>query len=581
MKQIIANILQLLVVCCTGCTPTAPYPLAMQQAENCMNTRPDSALYLLQTLEDSLSSFPEETRMYYHLLCIQAKDKEYINHTDDSLINRIVDFYENRNEANKLMMAYYYQGSVYRDMNDAPRALKAFQQAVDISTPDNDLLPKAYNQMGSLFMYQGLYDEAIKVNRKNIELYTKSGKPNKASFALRDIARMYNAKGFQDSTLIYYEAAYHKALSDSDFTRYYDILGEYGGFNYKIGNTEKAKISLLIAEKNLYTPNKHHIYLRLGNIYSDAKQWDSAYYFFNKTLKGEDLYSKYYAYKDLSKIEFSQNNPTKAFEYLTKHTVLKDSIDYITQTEAIAKINSLYNYQHTEKKNALLELNEAKNKITILILLLILSAILVISISFISLQKKKSREIVEQTKKIKEIEKRKYQKSLTAFFENNKKMTELDQLLKDAQKKNNQLKQELILTQKEILSLRNKEIVASNNEQELRIATFQQTSAYLLLQRAASDSSIKITDKDWEQISLHLNLTYPEFTEHLYQLYPQLSTIEIRICWLVKLSFSPAEISRLLLRTKPAISNARVRLYKKIHKTDGSGEMFDNFIRRL
>ena len=104
-----------------------------------MNARPDSALKMLQELEDSISIYPEETRMYWHLLTIQAKDKQYIVHTSDSLINSIVEFYERYGDKEKLMMAYYYQGSVYRDMNDAPRALKCFQKAIEINIPHNDL----------------------------------------------------------------------------------------------------------------------------------------------------------------------------------------------------------------------------------------------------------------------------------------------------------------------------------------------------------------------------------------------------------------------------------------------------------
>lgn len=197
----------------------------MLEAEKCMNTRPERALELLQYLEDSLSSLPEETQMYYHLLCIQAKDKQYITHTSDSLINRIVEFYENRDDTDKRMMAYYYQGSTYRDMNDAPRALKSYQQAIDISSPDNELLPKVYSQMGNLFAYQGLYDESIEVNRKQMNFYTKRGELNKTSFALRDIARMHDAKNQKDSALTYYKKACNTALTNRDSSIYYHILG--------------------------------------------------------------------------------------------------------------------------------------------------------------------------------------------------------------------------------------------------------------------------------------------------------------------------------------------------------------------
>ena len=125
-----------------ACEQHTDYPPAMQQAEKLMDARPDSALHLLQGMADTLTMLPDEAQMYYHLLTIQAKDKQYITHTNDSLINRIVAFYEDLDDKERLMMAYYYQGSTYRDMNDAPRALKAFQQALDLNVPITTCKPR-------------------------------------------------------------------------------------------------------------------------------------------------------------------------------------------------------------------------------------------------------------------------------------------------------------------------------------------------------------------------------------------------------------------------------------------------------
>ena len=59
----------------TACGRHTVYPSAMQQAEALMNTRPDSALTLLEAMADTFAMLPEETRMYHQLLTIQAKDK--------------------------------------------------------------------------------------------------------------------------------------------------------------------------------------------------------------------------------------------------------------------------------------------------------------------------------------------------------------------------------------------------------------------------------------------------------------------------------------------------------------------------
>ena len=140
MKRTILHIMLLgIAIFWASCNNSAPYPHTLQQAESLMNARPDSALHLLAGMADSLAMLPEETQMYHHLLTIQAKDKQYITHTSDSLINRIVSFYEDYGDNERLMMAYFYQGSVYRDMNDAPRALKAFHQAIDAGKDTKNL----------------------------------------------------------------------------------------------------------------------------------------------------------------------------------------------------------------------------------------------------------------------------------------------------------------------------------------------------------------------------------------------------------------------------------------------------------
>ena len=66
--------------------------------------------------------------MYYWLLAVKASDKCYVPHTSDSLMKAVVHYYENHGTPAQRMEAYYYLGSVYRDMQDAPRALNFFNR---------------------------------------------------------------------------------------------------------------------------------------------------------------------------------------------------------------------------------------------------------------------------------------------------------------------------------------------------------------------------------------------------------------------------------------------------------------------
>ena len=90
--------------------------------------------------------------MYYALQKIKADDKCYVTHTTDSVIRAVVRYYTDAGDPDLLMETYYYLGSVYRDMGDAPRAVEAFQKVVDIGQESGseryDLLGRSYEQRG-------------------------------------------------------------------------------------------------------------------------------------------------------------------------------------------------------------------------------------------------------------------------------------------------------------------------------------------------------------------------------------------------------------------------------------------------
>ena len=574
----------ILLTCFSACKRPA-YPPVMQQAEALMETRPDSALYLLEGMADTLAMLPDEARMYWHLLTIQAKDKHYITHTDDSLINRIVEFYEDSGDKDRLMLAYFYQGSVYRDMNDAPRALKAFQQAVDLNVPNLDLLAKAYNQMGTLFMYQGLHDEVIRVNRKAMELYVSLGKRNRISYFLRDIARMYSAKKMADSALFYYKEACQTALADGDSVRYYGIWGELGGYYYEIGKIDKAKQILKQTEHSIYIRNKSHIYYILGNLYHHTQKWDSAYYYNMKVLEVGNINKVYSSHIELAILESRKGKYQEAIQYLWKAVELNDSIQDTTQTEAIAKINSLYNYQHTEEKNAQLKIEKEKQKFWILLFCTISICSLALSGINIILQKEKKKELLEKTEEKRKQDEQKYNSSLEAIKDNEQKIAKLEKSLEEKKTANDLLQQKLAKVQQEKLKAQNEVIKRWNEEQKLRLMAFKNSEVYKELLQASKEKEFNMTpishpDK-WMTIQENIDSIYPGFTERLCKLCPSLSDKDLQVCYLTKIGMSPSDISRVLKQSRQAITNTRKRIMQKMGNLTAEKSNFDDFIEEF
>lgn len=552
-----------------------PYPAVMQQAADCLADYPDSALTLLGTLPDKIKGEPEDIRMYYHLLTVKAKDKCYIRHTSDSLINAVVAYYEKEGDNDRLMEAYYYQGSVYRDMGDVPRAIKAFQQAIDAGEGSHNLtlLGQTYGQMGTLFAYQDLYDESLDAKRKALHYYTLQKDSGRSVYALRDIARMFDAKEDMDSAICYYGKAHELAERIHHDRQADDILSELGCLYNAFGKVDVAKQILLSL-----TVKRTNALLALGLLYQETNQPDSMEYFLKEVMLSGNIYQKQSAYKALSRLEESKGNYQNAFAHALRAQEYSDSIALVTQTEAVKKIQSLYDYRHTEQENIhLLHKNQDYfQKLVILVLLFIL--FIFIALYLMHRIKQNKQAAIEQERRLRLLKEYQYEQSLSRMEENNEKQKALQMLLEKAEKENDTLNRRLILSQKKMLELENRQQRVSRTNRELLEQALKESDIYVRFHQAGGEGQARITEDDWEELRVSIDTTYFRFTEKLYSLYPDLSQRELRICYLIKISMPNNAMARVLVLSPSAVTQARKRLYKKIYGEEGNGESLDKII---
>lgn len=560
-----------------SCTSGKDYPVAMKQAMSCMDACPDSALILLKTLEDSISYAPQETQMYYRLLTIKAKDKLYIPHTTDSVILSIVDYYQKKNDKECLFESYYYLGGVYRDMNDILKALKAYQQAVEIGegTKQTLLLGMTYGQMGILFAYQELYDESRSMMRKALRCYGELGDSVRYANTLVTFARTYAGKNEKDSALYYYKESYRMARKFKKQKQADIIAGEMGCFYYGEGQIELAKRTLMgVLSSQRKSDN---VLLCLGRIYKQEGQADSARYYWGEVLKYGNLYKRCYAYYYLAELEKTRGNEALSLAYDNQHRILQDSINAITRTDAVEKLHLLYSFQHEEQKNHQLNLKNESNlrKIYLLIFALLFSIALGIIVCLLIRNKK--QRFIEQEKRLRLVQEEQYKQSLAYIRENERKSQEVERQLKEAGKQNDMLHQELLLSQKKVLEASNRQSAALLSSRELLESAFRQSDVYAFFHRAEQED-LKVQQADWDALRVAIDIAYPEFADRLYELCPKLSQRELYICHLIKLSLSCMSMARILVCTPSAITQTRKRLYKKISGRGGTGEDLDKII---
>jgi hypothetical protein len=301
----------------------------------------------------------------------------------------------------------------------------------------------------------------------------------------------------------------------------------------------------------------------------------------HKVIESGNIEKVYYSYRELYELEKLKQNPIKALEYMEKAMSSRNLLQTISQMEALAQINSLYNYQHISDENADLKLNRVKQKNVILILVLLLVSITFACFAIITYQRKRSRQALERERKLKQLVEERYAKSQKAVSDNEQSIAELTKLLAKAQEENNQLMYGSLTVQMKKLQLQNEEILLSQNEQRKRIKVFQGSSLYQRIQQASADDAILLTEHDWKEVWKAIDYMYPSFNKHLSDIFPGIAPQTRQLCWLSKMGIKPTGIARILKRSRQAITNTRAKLNKVIADSSLPDTNLDDFLTNL
>lgn len=567
----------LLLLCACSCRNTS-YPKAMQLADSIVNTSPDSAVVLLEQLKDSILSEPQSTQMYYHLLSIKAKDKAYIPHTSDNLILQVIHYYEEKEDEKYLPETYYYAGRIYRDLGDAPQALDYFQKTIDLIGEGTDykLNSKVYSQMGTLYMYQDIYDEAMKAYKKAYKFGALTNDSTAMIFNLRNIGLTFSGKNDIDSSLYYCKEAYRQAQSAKNQELMHMIQISIASLYKQLKKYDMAKAELEQLSQNNRDIRQSAILSVYADLYYQTKDFDSAAYYYNQLLKIGTIYAKQTAHWRLATISKKQTNYTTMLSHIHKYMEYTDTIQKRTDIETIRKMQSLYNYQLREKDNHHLRIKNAQQKLLICYILFAVIITILFVIIYVQHNKRKKQLLNEQVNKLIKYQEEQYRKS-NQFIEANKiKIQELEKQLQDSTLENDTLKA-LLETQKEQIMLMNYQITTDQKEQELADAAFKQSDIYNFFHNAINNDNIKLTKEDWITLQLQVDRCYKDFTHRLRTLYP-ISDIELQICLLLKIDITTTGIAILTGRSKSAIVSARKKLYEKVYGEKGKPEQWDAFI---
>lgn len=184
----------------------------------------------------------------------------------------------------------------------------------------------------------------------------------------------------------------------------------------------------------------------------------------------------------------------------------------------------------------------------------------------------------ERLRKVDAMRERQQALSLQNISENERKISELEQLLAQVGDENSMLRLELE-EKKEHLQYNNKVAAIDNEKRSKAETTIFSSDIYRRMQRYLDEGRMMSQD-DWAQLVQLIDGIYSGFTEQLYSLY-NLSAQDYYVSLLIKARMQPKEIALLTAHSKESVASTRSRLYQKVFGKKGSSRQWDEFILSL
>lgn len=523
--------------------------LDIKQTEALLETRPDSALMMLNKVDPKTLSTSEYAS--YCLLMTEALGKNQLPITSDSLISVAVEYFNDKGDLETKARAYFYAGWVNQEMQNTKQAMEYFLKAADFAEDGTDykLQYLIYYYLGDLYFKENLYDSALRVNKQAFRFSKLLNDKSYMVYALRTAALAYSGKGQNDSSIIYYSRAI-ELLPRSDSATLATLLNEMGGKYNQNGNFTRAIqcVNKAINLKPAYT-ELLYFYITKAHIYYNFSQYDSAYYYYNKTIGSPNLNTKADSYLKLSDIERRRGNLLKALEYNDVFLNCKDSIEELSHSEMIIKMQNIYQHKKTVEKIQYLTLEKDQQRTFIYLISAISVSVLLLLVTILVLYRSRKESQTRELELAVQKEKEEAQIAKTRLQES--------ELIR--------IKKEKTLLEKE-MELRTDFFNRLNNLTFPFLATVEQ-----------KDANIRLTDEDWDSIVKNTDAAFNHFSTRLAKAYPDLKRDEVLFCCLIKMKLGLATLSSVYSLTKDAISKRKERIKKNKMKVE-DGRSLDQFL---
>ena len=358
-----------------SCGDSVSTPILLE-AERLAETDPDSALSILDTLTSSHLSGSDEI-MLRRLLILEAKDKKFIPHKDDSEINTLLDYFIGGNNLPRIHpLVYYYAGRVNSDLNNDAKALAYYRKALDELPKCNipSLESRIRAQRADLYQKHKLFQHSI----REFKAFLKIARQNKDTVDIIDgnlhIASIYTWKHQNDSAKYIYDSIENLVKEYGDSVMITDFYYQLGCLYYY--REEYAKADSVINAHPIKTTEitaKSVNFIR-NRINQKLHKPVSAEHY-AVLLKNNNPGYRYSGNFWLAKIAMDNDNPEEALKYIAGAYDSMQQMQRMYSENSIAEMEKIIDESELESKNLRLENENREKRLYIIICSVIVVAI--------------------------------------------------------------------------------------------------------------------------------------------------------------------------------------------------------------
>lgn len=584
-KYLIRSILVFFILISASCSKEEVLD-ELEHIKTVGNENPQKALAMLDSLEMDIRECGDYAQAKYDLLRIRLNDKAEKEHGSDIVIKKLIRYFDNEGSLSDKQEVCYYAGSVYRDLQDTPRALEYFFKSLDYAADseecDSMMLRNTYSNLNYIYYRVQDYKDAADMAHKELDVSKKIGADDIVSYM--HLGASYFAFDNTRQAESAYDAAFSRIKRKGDIHSYQHSLVLLLCAYSDMGELSKAKECLSLIENDPLEDYDAFSCVAFAQYYDSSGKPDSAAVYCKRVLdNGTDIYIMYDAAKLLYYMYNKIGDAHNASLYAEKYMQLSSSLDFGKRQEQAATVSNKYKYHLDQKKEQ--DLRDEKEMYRNTLIMISFTAVLLACLGYIFYVRRRNRYLKESValslelqrvsddgRQLREDIARKEQELARSKASLDKSTEELINVQEKLLRVNSELSE-----YKEALAVKEQQLSEKIKQNKAFVNLLHQSELegkaedVIYAVKQSSTGKREMKPADWKQLCQAVDELYPLFKDRMLKELGTFTEQQMQVCYLMRIGLSKHQIQNLTNLSRVTIWRW-VKKYEWVLAKDGEAK---------